>query len=43
MAWIVQNLWLIPALPLLAAGIGALPEAYNATPFQISPATMCRP
>jgi len=24
MAWIVQNLWLIPALPMLAAGLSAL-------------------
>jgi NADH-quinone oxidoreductase subunit L len=24
MTWIVQNLWLVPALPILAAGIGAL-------------------
>ena len=24
MAWIVKNLWLIPALPLLAAGLSAL-------------------
>jgi len=24
MAWIVQNLWLVPVLPMLAAGIGAL-------------------
>jgi NADH-quinone oxidoreductase subunit L len=24
MAWIVRYLWLIPALPLVAAGIGAL-------------------
>src|ERR1035441_3974618 len=24
MNWIVKNLWLIPALPMLAAGIGAL-------------------
>ena len=24
MTWIVQNLWLIPALPLLAAGLSAL-------------------
>src|SRR5688572_19543211 len=24
MTWLVQNLWLIPALPLLAAGITAL-------------------
>ena len=23
MPWIVQNLWLIPALPILAAGLGA--------------------
>ena len=24
MAWIVKNLWLIPALPILAAGLSAL-------------------
>ena len=24
MTWIVQNLWLIPGLPLLAAGLSAL-------------------
>ena len=24
MTWLIQNLWLIPALPLLAAGLGAL-------------------
>ena len=24
MAWIVQNLWLIPALPILAAGVSSL-------------------
>src|SRR5512136_2234720 len=24
MAWIVQNLWLIPALPIIAAGLSAL-------------------
>lgn len=24
MAWIVKNLWLIPALPVLAAGLSAL-------------------
>jgi NADH-quinone oxidoreductase subunit L len=24
MLWIVRNLWLIPALPIFAAGIGAL-------------------
>ena len=24
MTWIVRNLWLIPALPMLAAGLGAL-------------------
>ena len=24
MAWIVKNLWLIPALPILAAGLTAL-------------------
>ena len=24
MAWIVKNLWLIPALPMLAAGLSAL-------------------
>ena len=24
MNWLVQNLWLIPALPLLAAGLSAL-------------------
>ena len=32
MAWIVRNLWLIPALPMLAAGISALlPQRRRAT------------
>ena len=30
MTWIVQNLWLIPALPMLAAGLSALaPQPYR--------------
>src|ERR1017187_5150781 len=29
MDWIVQNLWLIPALPLLAAGLGALAKQHQ--------------
>ena len=29
MTWIVQNLWLIPALPMLAAGISALAKQRN--------------
>ena len=31
MTWIVQNLWLVPALPLLAAGISALTKQRNRT------------
>ncbi|MSU63127.1 MAG: NADH-quinone oxidoreductase subunit L [Pedosphaera sp.] len=31
MTWIVQNLWLIPALPLLAAGVTALLEQRHRT------------
>ncbi|MHB1023718.1 MAG: NADH-quinone oxidoreductase subunit L [Acidobacteriaceae bacterium] len=29
MTWIVQNLWLVPALPILAAGISALAKQRN--------------
>jgi len=30
MSWTVQNLWLIPALPMLAAGLSALaPQRYR--------------
>ncbi len=30
MTWIVHNLWLIPALPILAAGLSALaPQRYR--------------
>ncbi len=29
MTWIVQNLWLVPALPILAAGITALAKRRN--------------
>jgi len=30
MPWIVQNLWLIPALPILAAGLSALARSAGA-------------
>ena len=30
MTWTVQNLWLIPALPLLAAGVSALAHSAGA-------------
>ena len=33
MDWIVQNLWLIPALPLLAAGLSALAASSAAARF----------
>ena len=32
MTWIVQNLWLIPALPIFAAGIAALLKQRNRLP-----------
>src|SRR5258705_9010824 len=31
MSWIVKNLWLIPALPLLAAGLSALAKQRHRT------------
>ena len=30
MPWIVKYLWLIPALPILAAGLGAIPQLAGA-------------
>ena len=32
MTWIVQNLWLVPALPTVAAGISALLPRRNRVP-----------
>jgi NADH-quinone oxidoreductase subunit L len=32
MTWIVQNLWLVPALPILAAGVAALLKQRSRTP-----------
>jgi NADH-quinone oxidoreductase subunit L len=35
MAWIVKNLWLIPALPILAAGLGAVLPQRRRTPAAV--------